>query len=81
VASVQMEAARIPDRDRMMEILREHGFDPRPVDEVGIEVPCDDAAHTSDEVFGYVEGLVIELGDPFVPIKHEGVVYLRPPIS
>ena len=36
---VHVEAARIPDRDRLIEELREAGLDARPVDEVGIEVP------------------------------------------
>jgi hypothetical protein len=38
--SVHVEAARIPDRDRLLEELREAGLDARPVDEVSIEVPC-----------------------------------------
>jgi len=36
--SIQVEAARIPDRDRLLEELRKAGLDARPVDEVGIEV-------------------------------------------
>jgi ribosomal protein L13E len=36
---VQVEAARIPDRDRLLGELREAGLDARPVDELGIEVP------------------------------------------
>ena len=39
--SVEVEAARIPDRDRLLSELLEAGLDARPVDEVGIEVPVE----------------------------------------
>jgi hypothetical protein len=72
----QVEAARIPDRDRLLQELREVGLDARPVDEVGIEVAAD-----GDELLSEVEGLIESLGAPFVPMKHEGVIYIRPPLS
>ncbi len=79
---IHVEAARIPDRDRLLRTLREQGLDARPVDEVGIEVPYgDNAKRTGDEVYASVEALVIDLGAPFVPVKHEGVIYLRPPTN
>jgi len=74
--SAQVEAARIPDRDRLLHELREAGLDARPVDELGIEVQTSD-----DELLAEVEGLINSLGAPFVPIKHEGVIYIRPPLS
>jgi hypothetical protein len=74
--SAQVEAARIPDRDRLLHELREAGLDARPVDEVGIEVQA-----SGDELLTEVEGLINSLGAPFVPIKHEGVIYIRPPLS
>ena len=81
-SSVQVEAARIPDRDRLMRALEEAGLEPKAVDEVGIEVPCgDDAEAACDELYAYVEGVVMDIGAPFVPVKHEGVVYLRPPTN
>ena len=77
---VQVEAARIPDRDRLMEELQEHGLKPRAVNEVGIEVPYDDDADGhADELYRYVEDVVMKVGSTFVPVKHEGVIYLRPP--
>jgi hypothetical protein len=80
--ALQVEAARIPDRDRLVELLREHGVEARPVDEVTIEVsPGDDADAASDDLFREVEGLVLEIGAPFVPQKHEGVIYIRPPVN
>ncbi len=83
MTSVHVEAARIPDRDRLLGELRDAGLDARPVDEVEIEVPCEDAdrAGVSDDVFARVESMIMSLGAPFVPIKHEGVIYIRPPLS
>jgi hypothetical protein len=79
-SSIQVEAARIPDRDRLLAALERHGLEPRAVNEVGIEVPCgDDAEAACDELYAYVEDVVMDLGAPFVPVKHEGVIYLRPP--
>jgi hypothetical protein len=80
---VHVEAARIPDRDRLLGLLKISGIDAYAVDEVGIDVPCDDgnADQTCDELLGEVEAVIFELGAPFVPIKHEDVIYIRPPLS
>ena len=72
----QVEAARIPDRDRLLEELRDAGLEAKPVDEVGIEVHAGD-----DELLAEVEGMITSLGAPFVPMKHDGVIYVRPPLS
>jgi hypothetical protein len=74
---VQVEAARIPDRDRLLAELREAGLDAEPVDEVGIHVMTGDDA----EVFAHVEHMIMSIGAPFVPLEHEGVIYVRPPLS
>ena len=74
---VQVEAARIPDRDRLLAELREAGLDAEPVNEVGIEV----ASGEDDEVFAHVERMILSIGAPFVPLKHDGVIYIRPPLS
>jgi hypothetical protein len=80
--NVEVEAARIPDRDRLLDELREAGLDAHPVDEVGIEVRIgDDAEEVSDEVFAHVETVTMRIGANFVPIKHEGTIYVRPPLS
>jgi hypothetical protein len=80
--TVQVEAARIPDRDRLLGELRDAGLDARAVDEIGIDVPfTHDEENASDEVFAHVESLILSIGAPFVPIKHEGVIYIRPPIG
>ena len=74
---MHVEAARSPDRDRLLRELREAGLEARPVDEVEIEVTAGD----DDEVFAHVESLILSIGAPFVPVKHEGVIYIRPPLS
>jgi hypothetical protein len=80
--NVEVEAARIPDRDRLLEELREAGLDARPVEEVGIEVPVhEDADEVRDELFAHAESVIMSIGAPFVPIKHEGTIYIRPPLS
>jgi hypothetical protein len=80
--NVEVEAARIPDRDRLLQELREAGLDARAVDEVGIEVPVDDdAEEVTDELFAHAESVIMRIGAPFVPIKHEGTIYIRPPLS
>jgi hypothetical protein len=79
---IHLEAARIPDRDRLLEELVSHGQDARPVDELGIDVLCEpNGDRATSQIYGHVESTVLALGDPFVPIKHEGVIYLRPPIG
>ena len=79
---IQVEAARIPDCDRLLKTLTEHGHDARAVDEVGIAVHYPSGKQDqSREVYRHVEDVVIALGEPFVPMKHEGVIYLRPPIG
>jgi hypothetical protein len=81
-STIQVEAARIPDRDTLLELLKEHGLDARSHNEMGIEVLCvEESGPAADEVFSEVSGLIMNIGAPFVPIKHEGVVYVRPPVG
>ena len=77
-STIQVEAARIPDRDKLLALLREEGLDAQPENEVGIVVPTEDGG---DEVFSYVEDVIMQIGAPFVPIKHERVIYIRPPVG
>ena len=79
-STIEVAAARIPDRDRMVELLQGHGLDARPHDEVGIEVHTPGDGGT-DEVFEEVEALIMNLGATMIPQKHEGVIYIRPPVS
>ena len=79
--AVQVEAARIPDRDRLLRELRDAGLDARPVDEVGIEVPYGDTDRTSKYLIAIAEDAIMRIGAPFVPMRHEGTIYIRPPLS
>ena len=82
MSNVHVEAARIPDRDRLLAELQEAGLDARPVDEVEIEVPCgEDTDEACNELLAQVEGMIMSIGAPFVPTKHEGVIYIRPPVA
>jgi hypothetical protein len=52
------------------------------VDEIGIEVPLEaDAEEAADEVVAHAESVIMRTGSSFVPIKHDGVIYIRPPLS
>ena len=80
--TIHVEAARIPDRDRLLRELQEAGLDARAVDEVSIEVPCgDDTDAACEDVMVHAESVITSLGAPFVPIEHDGVIYIRPPLS
>jgi hypothetical protein len=81
-STIQVEAARIPDRDRLLRELQEHGIDARAIDELGIEVRCAEGDEkASDEIFAHVESVVMSIGAQFVPTKHEDVIYIRPPVG
>jgi hypothetical protein len=77
--TIQVEAARIPDRDRLLDALLAAGLDAKAENEVGIAVPIADGG--GEELFHTVEGIVLSVGAPFVPTKHEGVIYIRPPVG
>jgi hypothetical protein len=77
-STVRVQAARIPDRDRLLEALQHEGLDAEPEDEIGIVVPV---GQGGSELFHQVEGVVFSVGAPFVPIEHEGVIYIRPPVG
>jgi len=81
-STIQVEAARIPDRDRLLAELKEHGLDARALNEIGIEVRSEEDAETiSNEVFSEVEHVIMSIGAPFVPTKHKDVIYIRPPVG
>jgi hypothetical protein len=79
---IPVHAARIPDRDRLLGELLEAGLDAKPVDEIEIMVTAKgDRTEAADEVYAMVERMIMSLGAPFIPIKHEGVIYIRPPVG
>ena len=79
-STVPVTAARIPDRDRLLGDLRAAGLEAKPVGEVEIHVTCPDGK-CDDALLRWAEELVMQVGDAFVPIKHEGVIYIRPPVG
>ena len=80
--NLEVQAARIPDRDRLLADLREANLDAHPVGEVEIEVRVgDNPDEVTDEVFAHVQDVTMRIGANFVPIKHGGVIYGRPPVS
>jgi hypothetical protein len=83
VDDVYVELPRINDRDRVLDALAQRGHEARPTEEDGwpaIEVPCDrESASACDDLVGELETLVGELDVPLVPVRGDGVVYLRPP--
>jgi hypothetical protein len=80
--TVKVQAARIPDRDRLLRELYAAGLDARPVGEIGIDVPCEgEQAGMTHELLARAESVIMSIGAPFVPLEHEGVIYIRPPVS
>ena len=79
--TIDLHAARIPDRDKMVELLREHGLDAEPHGELEITDPCEDDGRACDDLFAYVESVVMDLGATMIPTKHDGGIYLRPPVG
>jgi hypothetical protein len=78
---IPVQAARIPDRDRLLQELRDAGLAAEPIGEIEIEVSTENAEAQEDEVYALVERMIMSIGAPFVPIKHEGTIYIRPPLS
>jgi hypothetical protein len=77
-STIRVEAARIPDRDRLLGALRDEGLDAAAHGELEIVVPVADGGTA---LFHQVEGVILSVGAPFVPIQHEGVIYIRPPVG
>ena len=79
---IPVQAARIPDRDRLLGELRDAGLDAKAVGEVEIMVTAaENEPGTADEVYRMVERMIMRVGEHFVPIKHDGVIYIRPPAN
>src|SRR5262249_45547097 len=72
---MHVEVPRIPDRDALVTLLRDDGFDARPVDELGIEVTGE------GDVLGDLETWIARTAIPLVPQPTAGSISLRPPAS
>lgn len=82
--SIELQVARVVDREALLEVLSERGIEAELLDEgdaLGLRIPCDDGA--ADEACGdllaQLEDLVAETGLPLVPQRGDGFVFLRPP--
>jgi hypothetical protein len=81
--TISVEVARYRERDLLATALEERGYDATPVEELGrlgFEIPCD--AHGTvacDDLLREMELLVEGLETPFIPIRGDGFVFLRPP--
>jgi len=79
---IPVQAARIPDRDRLLQELRDAGLEAKPIGEIEIEVSTEEnAKDAAGDVYALVEHMIMSIGAPFVPIKHEGRIYVRPPTN
>lgn len=82
---VEVELARVVDRDRLLAALAERRIDAKAVDEPGgrlaIEVPCDDGdqGRVCDELLAELESWVTADGIPLVPLRTHDSIVLRPP--
>ena len=80
--SISVEVARYRERDLLGKALEQRGYVARPVEEtarLGFEVDCDDSERSCDELLHEMELLVQDLGTPFIPVRGDGFVFLRPP--
>ena len=73
--AMHVEAPRTPDRDALVALLRDDGFDARPVEELGIEITGD------GDVLGDLETWIATSGVPLVPQTFDGTIFLHPPAS
>jgi hypothetical protein len=81
--TVSVEVARYRERDMLGEALAARGYAATPVEEtgrLGFDVECgDDAKVTCDGLLHELELLLSDLKTPFIPIRGDGFVFLRPP--
>ena len=72
---VEVETARLPDREAVLALLQERGVKAEPrEDTLSIDVRGD-----RDEVLAELEALVREAELPLVPVEGDGKIFLRPP--
>jgi hypothetical protein len=81
---IELQMARLVDRDAVLEALRERGVEAEAIDEegtLGVRVPCGDGEsdRTCDDLLAEMESLVADAGLPLVPQRGDGFVFLRPP--
>jgi hypothetical protein len=81
---VEVEVARIVDRDHLLEALAQRGVEAHAVEEddrLTVEVPCPDGEHEElcDDLVAELESWVMAEGIPLVPVRTDDSIFLRPP--
>ena len=81
---IELQVARVVDREAVLAALREHGVEAEPTEDagaLGVRVPCGDgdSEQTCEELLAQLEKLVADAGLPLVPQRGDGFVFLRPP--
>jgi hypothetical protein len=82
--SVELQVARIVDREALVEVLRANGIESEPIEEggtLGVRVPCadGDSERACEELLAQLEQLVAGAELPLVPQRGDGFIFLRPP--
>jgi hypothetical protein len=72
---VHVEAPRTPDRDALVAMLKNDGFDARPVNDLGIEVKGE------GDLLADLDTWIAQTGIPLVPQPAGDTIFLRPPAS
>jgi hypothetical protein len=81
---IELQVARVVDREALLEMLRARGVEAEPLDGdevLGVRIPCGDgdSERACDELLARLEVLVANTELPFVPQRGDGFVFLRPP--
>lgn len=82
--TVEVQVARVVDRDALQEVLRERGIEAEQLadgEALGFRIPCGDGGseRACTELLAQLEDVVADAGLPLVPQRGDGFVFLRPP--
>jgi hypothetical protein len=82
---VEIEVARVADREQVLALLAARRIDARAVDRadgaLGIEVSCGDGQQdrVCGDLLAELESWVSADGVPLVPLRADDAIFLRPP--
>ena len=81
---IELQVARVVDREALLEMLRSRGVEAEPIDGdevLGVRIPCGDgeSERACEELLARLEVLVADTELPLVPQRGDGFVFLRPP--
>ena len=82
-STIDVEAARIPDRDQLARSsCASTASTAEPSDELGDRGAVRRRrAETASDLRATSRASIMQHRRPIVPIKHEGVIYIRPPVG